>query len=69
MTGTDEDVIQSALYAIEHGKPGGGYIFSFSNCIFNGIAPERYQLMLQLADLHFCLNFGNSSQKSLIVML
>ncbi len=25
-TGTDEEVIQDAIYSITHGKPGGGYI-------------------------------------------
>lgn len=48
MTGTDEDVRQSALYAIKHGKPGGGYIYSSSNCIFKGISPERYSLILDV---------------------
>jgi uroporphyrinogen decarboxylase len=48
MTGTDEDVRQSALYAIKQGKPGGGYIYSSSNCIFKGISPERYSLILDV---------------------
>jgi len=52
MTGTDEEVIQSALYAIKHGKPGGGYIFSSSNCIFKGIEPKRYELMLDVWKKH-----------------
>ena len=52
MTGTDEEVIQSALYAIKHGKPGGGYIFSSSNCIFKGIDPKRYELMLDVWKKH-----------------
>ena len=36
-TGTEEEVIESAQYAIKHGMPGGGYIFSTSNCIYTGM--------------------------------
>ena len=31
-TGTTEQVIESARYALKHGMPEGGYIFSTSNC-------------------------------------
>lgn len=44
-TGTDAEVIASARYALEHGMPGGGYIFSTSNCIYTGMRLERYELM------------------------
>ena len=47
-TGTDEQVIESTRYALEHGMPGGGYIFSSSNCIYTGMRLERYQLMLDV---------------------
>jgi len=47
-TGTDEEVIQSARYALQHGKPGGGYIFSTSNCIYTGMRLARYELMLDV---------------------
>ena len=47
-TGTDEDVIASATYALKHGMPGGGYIFSTSNCIYTGMRLERYELMLDV---------------------
>jgi uroporphyrinogen decarboxylase len=47
-TGTDEQVIASARYALEHGSPGGGYIFSTSNCIYTGMRLARYELMLQV---------------------
>jgi len=47
-TGTDEEVIASARYALEHGMPGGGYIFSTSNCIYTGMRLERYELMLDV---------------------
>ena len=44
-SGTEEEVIESARYCINHGMPGGGYIFSTSNCIFTGLPLERYELM------------------------
>lgn len=47
-TGTDEEVAQSAMYAIEKGKPGGGYIFSTSNVPFRGLPKERYQMILDI---------------------
>jgi uroporphyrinogen decarboxylase len=46
-TGTDEDVVASCRYAMENGKPGGGYIFSTSNVIFKGMPKQRYDLMLR----------------------
>jgi len=47
-TGTDGQVIDSARSALRAGMPGGGYIFSTSNCIYTGMAPERYELMLSI---------------------
>ncbi len=47
-TGSDRDVIESARYALQHGMPGGGYIFSTSNCIYTGMRLERYGLMLDV---------------------
>ncbi|MBI4786500.1 MAG: hypothetical protein HY782_05590 [Chloroflexi bacterium] len=47
-TGTDAEVIESAQYALAHGAPGGGYIFSTSNCIYPGMRLERYELMLKV---------------------
>jgi len=47
-TGTDAEVIESAQYALAHGAPGGGYIFSTSNCIYPGMRLERYELMLSV---------------------
>ena len=44
-SGTDEEVVESARYCIKHGMPGGGYIFSTSNCAFTGLPLERYELM------------------------
>ena len=42
----DEEIRKSVRYCCEHGKPGGGYIFSTSNCIFNGMPLESYRIML-----------------------
>lgn len=47
-TGTDEEVIESARYALKHGMPGGGYIFSTSNCVYTGMRLSRYELMLDV---------------------
>jgi uroporphyrinogen decarboxylase len=47
-TGSDEQVIESVRYALQHGMPGGGYIFSTSNCIYTGMRLSRYELMLDL---------------------
>lgn len=47
-SGSDEDVIESARYALRHGMPGGGYIFSTSNCIYTGMRLARYELMLDV---------------------
>jgi len=47
-TGTDEQVIQSAQYALQHGSTDGGYIFSTSNCIYTGMRLERYELILDV---------------------
>jgi uroporphyrinogen decarboxylase len=46
--GTDEEVRESARYALRHGMPGGGYIFSTSNCIYTGMDLQRYDLMLDV---------------------
>jgi len=46
--GPDEAIRQSALYALEEGSPGGGYIFSTSNTIFPGIPLRNYEYMLEV---------------------
>lgn len=51
-TGTDEKVIDSALYALQNGMPGGGYIFSTSNCIYTGMPLRRYELILDVWRQH-----------------
>jgi len=47
-TGTEDEVRESARYSLKHGMPGGGYIFSTSNCIYTGMPLERYELMLDI---------------------
>lgn len=47
-TGTQEQVIESAKYALQWGMPGYGYIFSTSNCVYTGMPLERYKLMLDI---------------------
>lgn len=47
-TGTDEQVVESARYSLKHGMPGGGYIFSTSNCVYTGMRLRRYELILDV---------------------
>lgn len=47
-TGTDEEAAASARYALKHGMPGGGYVFSTSNCVYTGMPLRRYELMLDV---------------------
>jgi uroporphyrinogen decarboxylase len=47
-TGTDEQVVESARYALRNGMPGGGYVFSTSNCVYTGMALRRYELVLDV---------------------
>ena len=47
-TGTVEEVRESARYALENGSPGGGYIFSTSNCVYTGMQLSRYEAMLDV---------------------
>jgi len=44
-TGTPQQIRQSAEYCLEHAKPGGGYIFSTSNCVFRGMPIQSYDLI------------------------
>jgi uroporphyrinogen decarboxylase len=47
-TGTGEEIEAAARYALRHGMPGGGYIFSTSNCIYTGMPLRSYDLMLNV---------------------
>lgn len=44
-TGTPEELIADVRRALRDGMPGGGYIFSTSNCVYSGLPLERYELM------------------------
>jgi len=46
--GPKEAIRRSALYCLNHGAPGGGYIFSTSNTIFPGMPLENYEYMLDV---------------------
>jgi uroporphyrinogen decarboxylase len=47
-TGTDQQAVESARYALKHGMPGGGYVFATSNCIYTGMPLRRYDVMLDV---------------------
>jgi uroporphyrinogen decarboxylase len=47
-TGSDEQVAADVRRALRDGMPGGGYIFSTSNCIYTGMELRRYELMLDI---------------------
>lgn len=47
-TGTREEVEADARRALRDGAPGGGYVFGTSNCIYTGMALERYEWMLDV---------------------
>ncbi len=44
--GPAEAITASAHYCLEHGTPGGGYIFSSSNTVFSGMPLANYEHML-----------------------
>ena len=46
--GTPEQITATARHALRHGMPGGGYIFSTSNCIYTGMPLANYELMLDV---------------------
>jgi len=46
--GPKERIRDSALYCLEHGSPGGGYVFATSNTIFPGMPLEHYDYMLDV---------------------
>ena len=47
-SGTPEAIEENVRYALHHGMPGGGYIFSTSNCVYTGLPLSRYELMLDI---------------------
>jgi len=50
--GTAEEIERSAQYALQYGKPAGGYIFCTSNCVFPGMPLKSYDLMLDIWRKH-----------------
>lgn len=46
--GPPEAIRKSARYCLEHGSPGGGYIFATSNTIFKGMPLAHYECMLDV---------------------
>ena len=47
-SGTPEEIEATTSYALESGMPGGGYIFSTSNCVYTGMPLSNYDIMLDV---------------------
>ncbi|MCC6680013.1 MAG: hypothetical protein IT445_03830 [Phycisphaeraceae bacterium] len=47
-TGTDEQCIESARYALTHGMKAPGYVFCTSNCVYTGMELSRYELIREV---------------------
>jgi len=47
-TGSDAEALADARRALRDGMPGGGYVFSTSNCIYTGMRLARYEAMLDV---------------------
>jgi len=43
----EHEIIKSVQYCMQHGGIGKPYIFSTSNCIFNGMPAESYRIMFR----------------------
>lgn len=48
--GSKAEIVQSAEYALQSGMPGGGYIFSSCNSIFEGVPLDNYLAMLSVRE-------------------
>ncbi|HEY3412118.1 MAG TPA: uroporphyrinogen decarboxylase family protein [Armatimonadota bacterium] len=49
--GTADQIEESARYCLEHGPVDGtGYVYTSSNCIFEGVPPENYRTMLAVRE-------------------
>jgi uroporphyrinogen decarboxylase len=57
--GPDEKIIQSAKYCLDHGAPGGGYIYGSSNTIFPGMPLRNYRLMVDYMHDRFKIGSQN----------
>lgn len=60
--GTEDEIRRSAVYCLRHGAPGGGYVFSTCNCIFEGASLHLYDVML---NTHRDFNMSEYRQKKL----
>lgn len=47
-TGTEEECVASARYALRQGLAAPGYVFSTSNCVYTGMPLARYELILDV---------------------
>jgi uroporphyrinogen decarboxylase len=47
-SGSKAEIEESVRYALRHGMPGGGYIFSTSNCIYTGMPLAHYECMWEV---------------------
>ena len=47
-TGTEEEYQADARRALSQGMPGGGYIFSTSNCVYTGMPLARYERIVEI---------------------
>ncbi len=47
-TGSDEEAAADVRRALAQGMPGGGYVFSTSNCVYTGMDLSRYDRMLDI---------------------
>jgi uroporphyrinogen decarboxylase len=51
-TGTPEQIRSSAEYCLKWAKPGGGYVFCTSNCVFRGMPLASYDLIQDIWKEH-----------------
>lgn len=47
-TGSDDDIAEAVRYALQHGMPGGGFVFSTSNSVYPGMPLHGYEVMMAL---------------------
>ena len=47
-TGSDVEAAEEVRRSLREGLPGGGYLFSTSNCIYSGMPIRRYEMMLEI---------------------
>lgn len=47
-SGSPDEIVAATRRALQQGMPGGGYIFSTSNCIYTGMPLKNYERMWQV---------------------